>query len=360
MALLHSLQRTQVYPVEEPEPLGFAPGIRLRPYQRQSLAFMLAVEASTDHRLQGVRHGVGLRPAQGSVRGGWLADEMGMGKTAVCAALVLAAKARRLSDGHKTNELTVVLVNNTLIGQWMDELQRFAPTLCVARFYGSKQVVGPRTDVVVTTPNTRPNERMAAARRLVVDESHLYEPKSDPKLPSTKMYTEYTSPRFVWCVTGTPMSNSLVQLEHQARMIGHWDAGLRLRDLVLAPAARHHPPNRGLGDPHNSRTNEQIVDALQELMIRHTVTAISARMVASRGRPRLLPCPISSHHSPVARASLSTRPMDTSCSCPASRLPTTARVPYHALPRTRLRRSRSVSQASSPSLCPTRTSRPSG
>ena len=53
----------QVYPVErQPAKLTAA----LRPYQKQSLAFMVDVESSTDPQLAG-RH---------SVRGGWLADEM--------------------------------------------------------------------------------------------------------------------------------------------------------------------------------------------------------------------------------------------------------------------------------------------
>ena len=48
----------QVYPVEAPQPAGIAPSITLRPYQKQSLAFMLAVENSTDPSL------VGQRPAE--------------------------------------------------------------------------------------------------------------------------------------------------------------------------------------------------------------------------------------------------------------------------------------------------------
>ena len=35
----------QVYPWEEAEPQGLLPGTGLRPYQKQSLAFMLALEA---------------------------------------------------------------------------------------------------------------------------------------------------------------------------------------------------------------------------------------------------------------------------------------------------------------------------
>ena len=40
--MLRQLQ--QVYPIETPEPAGLLSSITLRPYQRQSLAFMLAIE----------------------------------------------------------------------------------------------------------------------------------------------------------------------------------------------------------------------------------------------------------------------------------------------------------------------------
>ncbi len=83
----------QVYPVEEPEPAGLIAGTRLRPYQKQSLAFMLAAEkkdraaASSSSSQLGKQHlKQHLGPAasqalQGGFdhqrpHGGWLADEV--------------------------------------------------------------------------------------------------------------------------------------------------------------------------------------------------------------------------------------------------------------------------------------------
>jgi len=73
----------QIYPEEHDEPKGFAAGMTLRPYQRQSLAFMINVERSQDAALQGQQTHVGksgLMHRAGevngtSVRGGWLVDE---------------------------------------------------------------------------------------------------------------------------------------------------------------------------------------------------------------------------------------------------------------------------------------------
>ena len=143
----------QVYPVEVAEPSGFASGHSLRPYQRQSLAFMIHNERSTDAGLEGQRgrlvqhvtsrpkhYGgpiVTWKPANkadaqpvATVRGGRLCDEVGMGKTAVVASLVLAnpASFKPVSDDafaklltsqgtpHKF-PLTCIVVNNTIVRQ---------------------------------------------------------------------------------------------------------------------------------------------------------------------------------------------------------------------------------------------------
>ena len=103
----------QVYPVEAPDPPGWQAGVVLRPYQRQSLAFMIDLEERIDKR----------DPEAG--RGGWLCDEMGMGKTAVCAALILARKAPPTDP--KCLKATLVITNATLTKQWISELRKFAP-----------------------------------------------------------------------------------------------------------------------------------------------------------------------------------------------------------------------------------------
>ena len=62
-----------VHPVETPEPTGLRADVRLRPYQKQSLAFALELERADDSSLLG---------REGSVRGGFICDEMGMPLTA--------------------------------------------------------------------------------------------------------------------------------------------------------------------------------------------------------------------------------------------------------------------------------------
>ena len=274
----------QIYPEEREEPKGFAPGMTLRPYQRQSLAFMINLERSRDAALQGQQTHIGKTGSFGragevsgtSVRGGWLVDEMGMGKTAVCTALVLATRGQ----GR-----TIVICNNTLVGQWIDELKKFGPELKVCKYYGGAHGASWRSaDVVVTTPATKlpqqevdPISHQLKCYRLILDESHLYERGADPKLPTTRMFKsemDHYCPDVVWCVTGTPFSHSLEQLEMQARLVGHWKHGLNLSSLLheckynLSGAQRgwDHVNNK----PRLAMTNQQVADKLKQVMIRHS------------------------------------------------------------------------------------------
>ena len=123
----------------------------------------------------------------------------------------------------------------------------------------------------MTTPRTQlPEVVYPRVRRLIIDESHLYEPKSEPKLPSTQVFEKYAKfIEYIWCVTGTPMSTSLEQLEWQARMLGHWEYGLCLYRAVRAPEARDVDMDTGKAS-YPFMTNEQIADKLKQLMIRHS------------------------------------------------------------------------------------------
>ena len=312
----------QVYPVEEAEPQGLVAGTQLRPYQKQSLAFMLAAEApepeeqeqpeprssssASSSKMPIKVKQQQLQPsaspaAAAAMRGGWLADEVGMGKTLVVTSLVLAHKSRakRIADGPFKSFLqlsgwgggskaaqeaaasaadlssflssfpplafrcTVVVVNNTLVQQWADEIKKFAPGLSVRMFFGSTELKrqamqGLREcDVLLTTPHMIGNAHhgwgsmlLAAmtVHRVVVDEAHLLATSS---MGSKLLSLQQMRTQHMWLVSGTPFSTSLSQLNKQAALLG-----------------LHHDYQMNVDHPRKS--NEEVVAWLRKHMIRHT------------------------------------------------------------------------------------------
>jgi DNA repair protein RAD5 len=316
-------QVQQVYPVEEAEPQGLVPGTQLRPYQKQSLAFMLAAEvpepeeaeqpeprsssASASSSKMPIKIKQQPQPsaspaAAAAMRGGWLADEVGMGKTLVVTSLVLAHKSRakRIKDGPFKSFLrlsgwgssskeaqeaaasaaelqasqglappplafrcTVVVVNNTLVQQWADEIKKFAPGLIVRMFFGSTELKrqamqGLRDcDVLLTTPHMIGNAHHGwgstllgamTVHRVVVDEAHLLATSS---MGSKLLSLQQMRTQNMWLVSGTPFSTSLSQLNKQATLLG------------LSQEYHTYVD-------HPRRSNEEVVAWLRKYMIRHT------------------------------------------------------------------------------------------
>ena len=308
----------QVYPRETPEPPGLVAGTTLRPYQKQSIAFMLDVERSNDPKGEGRVHHPGVQEAS-VVRGGWLADEVGMGKTMVVTCCVLAEPAKDLKtikdttfaswlaavrsppkseagEGDQDDEdqdededdkykdeteptlsfgLTLIVVNNTLVQQWDDELRKFAPSLVVHKFYASSTLKEAaiqnlrKADVLLTTPHmigythglTRRMLRHMRVHRLVVDESHLIAERGGRNISSR---LRLISTSRTWLVSGTPFSTSLDQLEKQSMLLGSSNS-------QGEPDLRRLGLGQGTGGHRSPKlSNEAIVDWLRTRLIRHT------------------------------------------------------------------------------------------
>jgi len=75
-----------------------------------------------------------------------MADDMGLGKTIQVISLIL-----KLKEENKLKNPVLVICPTTLIGNWMKELQMFAPSLKVATYHGLDRKLNLNNDIILTT-----------------------------------------------------------------------------------------------------------------------------------------------------------------------------------------------------------------
>jgi SNF2 family DNA or RNA helicase len=217
----------RVHPVEKTPPPSFASD--LRHYQKQSLAFMCEIETAFTANLN----------TQKDLRGGWLASEVGMGKTAVVLALIetnpatnalprahdIYSQLRLGENAKKCMDLkaTVVITSPSLMGLWEEECRKHAPTLVVKRYHPSSENGRmdkngllqwrssqgmakdlAETDAIITSATFKDHEklrRLFEFHRVVVDEAHLMGSAS-----IREDYCRAKKGKRRWCITATPLA----------------------------------------------------------------------------------------------------------------------------------------------------------
>ena len=138
-----------------------------------------------------------------TVRGGLLAQDVGMGKTVEMLALMAT---------HKAEGPTLVVVPTTMLSVWMDEAAKHVPSLKTHKFHGARRTRDMdelrACDIVVTTYRIVVNETqqhvptIGAIRwgRIVLDESHEMR---NTHSATTKAVCRLYAP-LRWCVSATP------------------------------------------------------------------------------------------------------------------------------------------------------------
>ncbi|XP_028762400.1 DNA repair protein RAD5B [Neltuma alba] len=236
----------------------------LKPYQKQALYWMSELEKGTNaqnaentlhpcwaaYRIDDmtapiiyVNNFTGeattkLPPAFRLPRGGILADAMGLGKTVMTIALILARQGRGDNAGlsrkrgqvshsdpaFKVDGGTLVVCPMALLGQWKDELEIHSKpgSLSIFVHYGGDRTNDPRVisahDVVLTTYRVLGDAYKTYGEnsiyhrvnwhRVVLDEAHSI--KAHKSYPAQASFTLTSHCR--WCLTGTPLQNSLEDL----------------------------------------------------------------------------------------------------------------------------------------------------
>ncbi|MDX2090749.1 MAG: DEAD/DEAH box helicase [Kofleriaceae bacterium] len=163
----------------------------LRPYQCEGVAWMQNLRA----------HGAN----------GILADDMGLGKTLQTITHVLLEK-----EHGRLQKPAMIVTLTSLVGNWVREIQKFAPTLSVTTFHGPDRHANLPTlgnhDVIVTTYPIVARDRDELAKQplhlLVLDEAHAI--KNHDAQASESVRKLDAQNRI--CLSGTPIENHLGEL----------------------------------------------------------------------------------------------------------------------------------------------------
>ncbi len=191
--------REQLRTAATRQPISPPPGLHatLRGYQQHGLTWLAELTS------------LGL--------GACLADDMGLGKTVTTIALHLHRRDAASSEGAAGP--TLVVCPASLLGNWEDEIERFAPGVPVRRFHGGQRSLSfdpasdePDPGFVLTTYGTMRRDHAHLATvpwdLVVADEAqHVKNPRS-----STARGLRAIPSRARVALTGTPVENNLTEL----------------------------------------------------------------------------------------------------------------------------------------------------
>ncbi len=164
---------------------------------------MLKTRLIAPYQHEGVRWLVSRELAQ-TYPGGFLCDEMGLGKTVQLLATMLVNPKPK----------TLIVVPKSIVGQWVSEIERFAPSLSTHTFDGAKRTLPDNIPNVVIAPYSVLGHRKGAPvcpligvqwDRVILDEGHEIRTARS----KTHVACRALQAPIRWIVTGTPIFNSM-------------------------------------------------------------------------------------------------------------------------------------------------------
>jgi len=179
------------------------------------------------------------RPEVEPLRGGILADEMGLGKTISILALLLAKK--------EESGATLIVCPTSLLGQWEQEIKSKVKkdlAFRTYRFHGQDRAKAAdlkHFDVIFTTYGTVTSEHSKGNspiletkwKRIVLDEAHYVR----HRVTDNAKAVASIDAEFRWCLTGTPLQNSVDDLFSLFCFLRHepWNSFSWWSKVIKAP-----------------------------------------------------------------------------------------------------------------------------
>ncbi len=136
-----------------------------------------------------------------------MADDMGLGKTIQVISLIL-----KLKEENKLKNPVLVICPTTLMGNWMKELQMFAPSLKTTTYHGLDRKLDLKSDVILTTYAILRIDVEEMKKNtwgmIVVDEAqNIKNPDTAQTLAIKSLKSDIKI-----AMTGTPVENRLTEL----------------------------------------------------------------------------------------------------------------------------------------------------
>lgn len=136
-----------------------------------------------------------------------MADDMGLGKTIQVISLIL-----KLKEENKLKAPVLVICPTTLMGNWIKELQMFAPKLKVGKYHGLDRKLDTKLDIILTTYAIMRIDIEEMKKEtwgmVVVDEAQNIKNPDTAQTMSIKILKSDIK----IAMTGTPVENRLTEL----------------------------------------------------------------------------------------------------------------------------------------------------